>query len=58
LGHWDHYADVSQGSMRAIYSGAPTAPRDGRAGGCVHVVLDPVAGLSIERIPLLANEGI
>jgi DNA repair protein SbcD/Mre11 len=50
LGHWDRHADVSQGGVRAVYSGAPTPHV--WAGGCLYVVLDPDAGLSFERVRL------
>jgi DNA repair exonuclease SbcCD nuclease subunit len=54
LGHWDRHADVSQGRMRAVYSGAPTP--HAWAGGCLLVTLDPSEGFSMKRIPLPANE--
>lgn len=50
LGHWDRQADVSQGAVRAVYSGAPVPYV--YAGGALHVVLDPDAGFSMERLPL------
>jgi len=54
LGHWDRHADVTQGSMRAIYSGAPVPYA--WAGGCLYVALDPDLGFSMERIELPPNE--
>jgi DNA repair exonuclease SbcCD nuclease subunit len=52
LGHWDHFADVSQGRMRAIYSGAPVAPREGDAGGCVYAQFVPGKDVLLERLLL------
>lgn len=54
LGHWDRHADVSQGPMRAVYSGCPVPYT--YAGACLLVTLDPTDGFSMERIPLPENE--
>lgn len=47
LGHWHRFADVSQGSVTALYSGSPT-----EGAGAVVVCLDPRAGTRFERIAL------
>jgi DNA repair exonuclease SbcCD nuclease subunit len=57
LGHWDNFADVTRGSMPALYSGAPVAHPWAGAGACLLVTLDPVAGFSAQRIHLPVNEG-
>jgi exonuclease SbcD len=48
LGHWDRHADVSQGAVRAVYSGAPLP--HAWAGAALKVVLDPAEGFSMERV--------
>ncbi len=53
LGHWDRHADVSQGAVRAVYSGAPVP--HAWAGAALYVTLDPDSGFSMERIWLPAN---
>ncbi len=54
LGHWDRHADVTQGTMRAVYSGCPVPYSYG--GHALLVTLDPKDGFSMQRIPLPANE--
>ena len=53
LGHWERHADVSQGAVRAVYSGAPV-PRPW-AGAALKVVLDPTDGFSMEQVWLGQN---
>jgi DNA repair exonuclease SbcCD nuclease subunit len=53
LGHWDRFADVSQGEVRACYSGAPHW--DGRKRGLASALLirlDPEEGVQVTRRPL------
>ena len=51
LGHWHRYLDVSEGEVRAFYSGSPSEP--GRDGASVNVVtLDPGTGVRVERRPI------
>jgi DNA repair exonuclease SbcCD nuclease subunit len=48
LGHWHRFVDVSEGDVRAFYSGSPGEPMLG--GGTVNLVtLDPDAGVHVER---------
>jgi hypothetical protein len=55
LGHWDRFVDVSQGDVRAFYSGAPHWAGTHRAlSHVVLVTLDPESGVAVERHPLLA----
>jgi exonuclease SbcD len=52
LGHWDVYADVSQGGVRASYSGAPHYTRRGRALSHVLLVtLLPDGGADVSQRP-------
>jgi DNA repair exonuclease SbcCD nuclease subunit len=56
LGHWDRYADVSQGEVRACYSGAPHWDGRKRALASVLLVtLDPAQGAQVTRRPLAAE---
>jgi DNA repair protein SbcD/Mre11 len=51
LGHWHRFVDVSQGTVRACYSGSPSEP--GSDGATVNlVVLDDEAGVTVERLAL------
>ena len=50
LGHWDRHVEVSQGGVIAAYSGAPVPYPWG--GAALKITLDPVDGLTMERIPL------
>lgn len=54
LGHWDRFADVSQGGVRACYSGAPhwTPGRYGLLGHVALVHLTPEEGARVSRLPL------
>jgi DNA repair exonuclease SbcCD nuclease subunit len=48
LGHWHRFVDVSEGGVRAYYSGSPTEP--GRDGPTVNLVtLHPDTGVHVER---------
>jgi DNA repair protein SbcD/Mre11 len=51
LGHWHRFVDISQGSVRACYSGSPSMPvADGPTANLV--TLDPERGVTVERLPL------
>ena len=53
LGHVDGYKDISQGTVRAAYSGAPVRALDGaRLGHVALVHLHPESGVQIEKVPL------
>ncbi len=53
LGHWDRHVEVSQGSVRAAYSGTPLGPSRQNPLGSVTVAdLDPVTGVSLSRSSL------
>lgn len=53
LGHVDGFKDISQGSVRAAYSGAPVRALDGaRLGHVALVNLHPDSGVQIEKVPL------
>ena len=53
LGHWDRYVDVSQGRVKAAYSGCPLGPSRAEPVGSVLVVdLDPSAGVRLSRAAL------
>lgn len=47
LGHWHRFVDVSQGAVRAAYSGSPSESRTAAV-----VYLDPDAGVEVERLDL------
>jgi exonuclease SbcD len=48
LGHWHRFLDVSEGDVKAFYSGSPSEP--GTTGASVNLVtLDPAAGVEVER---------
>ena len=49
LGHVHVFRDVSQGSVRACYPGAPRIPYAPDAGSVAIVGLDPIAGVTIEE---------
>jgi DNA repair exonuclease SbcCD nuclease subunit len=49
LGHVHVFRDVSQGSVRACYPGAPRIPYAPDAGSVAIIRLDPVEGVSIEE---------
>ncbi len=51
LGHWHRFLDVSHNGVAAFYSGSPG--EDGSSFASANLVtLDPVAGVSVERVPL------
>ena len=51
LGHWHRFTDVSQGDVKAFYSGSPSEPGSEQA--TVNLVtLDPEAGVTVERQPI------
>ena len=53
LGHWDRHLDVSQGGVKAAYSGAPLGPVGNRTDvGVTLVELHPDQGVNFQRIPL------
>ena len=53
LGHWDRHLDVSQGKVRARYSGGPMPSLSGVKPGYVALVeLDQVAGVRVHQWPL------
>jgi DNA repair exonuclease SbcCD nuclease subunit len=53
LGHVDGFKDISQGTVRAAYSGAPVRDLDGsRLGHVALVNLHPESGVQIEKVPL------
>jgi len=53
LGHWDRHADVSQGRVKAAYSGTPLGPSRKNPLGAVTVVeLDPPTGVQFSRVSL------
>jgi DNA repair exonuclease SbcCD nuclease subunit len=41
LGHWDHFVDVTQGTMRAVYSGSAVPSRDAEYGTCAQITFTP-----------------
>lgn len=54
LGHSDLFEDLSQGSVRAAYSGAPILTSDGRELGAVCLVhLHPTEGVDFKQVPLV-----
>ena len=53
LGHWDRHADVSQGRVRAVYSGTARGSSSNAPLGEVTVVdLDPQAGITFHQAQL------
>ena len=52
LGHWERYVDVSQGCVRACYSGAPRSGLDNAPGRLALVVMDPEKGVEVHRPPV------
>jgi DNA repair exonuclease SbcCD nuclease subunit len=55
LGHWDRHVDVSQGRVKAVYSGAPLGPlHNNRRAAVTLVDLDPSQGVHTHQalIPL------
>ena len=52
LGHWDRHVDLSQGTVKACYSGSPTSITSGSLGGVVMVDMDPLKGVSFARYQL------
>lgn len=53
LGHWDRHEDVSQGRVKAVYSGCPLGPSRADPVGSVTVVdLDPLRGVQVSRAAL------
>jgi DNA repair exonuclease SbcCD nuclease subunit len=57
LGHWERHEDVSQGRVKAVYSGSPRGPSRSDPLGAVAVVdLDPIVprkdGVRLSRAPL------
>lgn len=60
LGHWERHVDVSQGRVKAAYSGSPRGPSRSDPLGAVTVVdLDPILprkdGVRLSRAPLVAT---
>jgi DNA repair exonuclease SbcCD nuclease subunit len=51
LGHWHRFLDVSEGGVTAFYSGSPSEPI-GPPPTVNLVTLDPVAGVTVDRIPI------
>ena len=59
LGHWDRHLDVSQGNVKAAYSGAPLGPVGNRTEVGVTVVdLHPSRGVKFQRVPVSAVNGV
>jgi DNA repair exonuclease SbcCD nuclease subunit len=57
LGHSDFFEDLSQGTVRAAYSGAPILTSDGRELGSVCLVhLHPNWGVDFRQVPLAESE--
>lgn len=58
LGHWEPFEDVSQGSVTAVYSGAPMSLVDGTSGSGWAVIAELREGrsVSIRRVPV-AEQG-
>jgi len=53
LGHSDLFTDLSQGEVKAAYSGAPIESSDGSKLGCVLLVeLNPEAGVDFKQVQL------
>ena len=53
LGHWDRHVDVSQGRVKAVYSGAPLgAVRTDDTVSVTVVELDPSAGVQTRQATL------
>jgi DNA repair exonuclease SbcCD nuclease subunit len=53
LGHWDRHVDVSQGRVKAVYSGAPLGPFHNNPTVAVTLVdLDPAQGVQTQQAPL------
>ena len=53
LGHWDRHVDVSQGRVKAVYSGSPLGATHRDDTVTVTVVdLDPVAGVQTQQVTL------
>ena len=53
LGHWDRHEDVSQGRVKAAYSGCPLGPSRADPVGSVTVVdPDPLRGVQVSRAAL------
>ena len=58
LGHWDRHEDVSQGRVKAAYSGCPLGPSRADPVGSVTVVdLDPLQGVHLSRAALRNSAG-
>ena len=54
LGHSDLFTDLSQGTVRAAYSGAPILTSDGTKLGSVALIhLHPERGVDIQQVPLV-----
>jgi len=52
LGHVHVFSDMEFGGTRAVYSGSPNLGQGSRESTAAHVVLDPVHGISVERLVL------
>jgi DNA repair exonuclease SbcCD nuclease subunit len=58
LGHWDRHVDVSQGRVKAVYSGAPLSPfHRGQMGAVTVVDLDPLRGVETQQALLNSLSG-
>jgi DNA repair protein SbcD/Mre11 len=57
LGHWHRFQDVTANGVPAFYCGSPAEPGID-AGTANLVTLDPAAGVSVERMRLVAYEGL
>jgi len=56
LGHWDRHTDVSQGRVKAVYSGAPLGPFHNNPTVAVTLVdLDPSRGVHTHQAPLTSH---
>ena len=54
LGHSDRFEDLSQGTVRAAYSGAPASSVFGKHRGYMALVhLLPEVGVQIQQVPLV-----
>ncbi len=53
LGHWDRHVDVSQGRVKAVYSGAPLgAVQSNETVAVTLVELDPARGVETQQVTL------
>ncbi len=53
LGHWDRHVEVSQGRVKAVYSGTPLGPsRQNPLGEVTVAELDPLTGVTLSRATL------